>query len=97
MKCRENTSNDTKEVVTSVANEDSILCLWSSWGEWGECSTSCGEGVQTRFRVFLIGQHGREGRALDQDKCRGGDQETRSCVATDCPSGILHGYNPLFS
>ena len=91
MKCTVNTttSADTKQVKTDVPSQDSILCLWSSWGEWGECSTICGEGTQQRFRVFLIGQHGREGRSLDQDNCKGGDQETRPCVASDCPAGLF--------
>ena len=44
-------SNVTKEIMTS------INCLgdvyddnWITWGTWGECSTSCGSGKQTRWR-----------------------------------------------
>jgi len=66
--------------------QDSSLCLWSSWGEWGACSSTCGKGVQERFRVFLVGQHGREGRSLDEDKCMGGSHDTRSCTRSNCPA-----------
>ena len=63
----------------------SLLCLWSSWGDWGGCSVSCGGGSQQRFRVFLVGQGGREGRALDQDRCEGGETESRPCSQVKCP------------
>ena len=63
----------------------SLLCLWSSWGDWGGCSVSCGGGSQHRFRVFLVGQGGREGRALDQDRCEGGETESRPCRRAQCP------------
>ena len=66
-------------------SDSSLLCLWSSWGSWSSCSASCGEGRQERFRVFLVGQGGREGRALDQDKCQGGETESRDCRLEDCP------------
>ena len=44
--------------------------------------------MRERFRVFLVGQNGREGRSLDEDKCSGGSQETRACTTTDCPGGV---------
>ena len=81
--------------ISGAPIQDSSLCLWSSWGEWGACSSTCGKGVQERFRVFLVGQHGREGRSLDEDKCMGGSQETRSCTRSDCPEGKLSLILPL--
>jgi hypothetical protein len=71
-----------------LPDQNSFLCLWSSWGEWGGCSSTCGSGVRERFRVFLVGQNGREGRSLDEDNCSGGSQETRDCTTTDCPGGV---------
>ena len=75
-----------------LPDQNSFLCLWSSWGEWGGCSSTCGSGVKERFRVFLVGQNGREGRSLDEDKCAGGSQEARACTTTDCPGGECNLY-----
>ena len=25
-------------------------CEWSDWGSWGECSETCKEGVQNKYR-----------------------------------------------
>lgn len=72
--------------TSSLGLSSSLLCLWSSWGDWTGCSVSCGEGTQQRFRVFLVGQGGREGRALDQDRCEGGETESRACSEVQCPS-----------
>ena len=66
-------------------SDSSLLCLWSSWGAWGACSATCGPASQQRFRVFLVGQGGREGRALDQDRCEGGETESRPCREAGCP------------
>ena len=35
-----------------------------------------------------MGQNGREGISLDEDRCAGGSQETRACTTTDCPEVI---------
>ena len=77
----------------SGPGQNSILCLWSSWGQWGSCSSSCGSGTQSRFRVFLVGQGGREGRSLDEDKCDGGSQETRPCEIQSCPRNTSSSGN----
>ena len=74
-----------QEPCLTGPSQNSILCLWSSWGEWSSCSASCGSGSQTRFRVFLVGQGGREGRSFDEDKCDGGSEETRQCHSVTCP------------
>ena len=66
--------------------DNSILCLWSSWSSWSSCSVSCGHGTQQRFRVFLVGQTGREGRSFDEDKCSGDDHETQTCAGEECSS-----------
>ena len=76
-----------QEPCLTVPGDNSILCLWSSWSSWSSCSASCGAaGTQQRFRVFLVGQAGREGRSLDEDKCAGGAQENRTCHNEECPA-----------
>ena len=44
--------------------------------------------------MFLIGQGGREGRSLDEDKCDGDAEETRECQASQC-SDISQGVSVL--
>jgi len=29
-------------------------CIWNQWGEWTDCSTSCGKGKQTRLRQIAM-------------------------------------------
>ncbi|KAK7451361.1 hypothetical protein BaRGS_00039833, partial [Batillaria attramentaria] len=53
---------------------------WSSWGEFGTCSKSCGGGTQKRSRTCTNPQPGVGGR-----DCEGNSQETRVCNAQNCP------------
>ena len=46
----------------------SVEGVWSSWGVWGSCSTSCGQGLETRNR-----EHS------DGTPCSGSSSGTRSC------------------
>jgi hypothetical protein len=45
---------------------------WSSWSNWGECSTSCGPGTQARTR------------SCQGSGCAGAGEETRSCNHLSC-------------
>lgn len=47
---------------------------WSDFGDWSDCSTVCGDGIQTRFRTCPVGY-----------KCEGKDSETQSCNLKPCP------------
>lgn len=49
-------------------------CIWNHWGEWSDCSTSCGAGWQTRIRE--IAMLARDGGA----ECTGSINETVKCV-----------------
>ncbi|XP_022801334.1 mucin-like protein [Stylophora pistillata] len=53
---------------------------FTNWGPWGECSTSCGPGIQIRFRNFFYPPPINNG----QD-CEGPKNETRPCDLTPCP------------
>ena len=35
-------------------------CSWSQWGDWGQCSESCGNGFMERVRMNTAGQSGKE-------------------------------------
>jgi len=57
-----------------------VDCLLSSWGEWGECSSSC-DGVKQRSRQ--VKRYGRGGGAW----CHGALEETWPCHAgSDAPA-----------
>ena len=45
------------------------LTVWTSWSSWGQCSQTCGTGVQHRTRNCTKPQQG----------CDGSDTETRQC------------------
>ncbi|XP_013391772.1 A disintegrin and metalloproteinase with thrombospondin motifs adt-1 isoform X3 [Lingula anatina] len=51
---------------------------WANWLEWGQCSVTCGQGVQERQRFCA--------RAFPTLTCPGEDKETRTCSAGLCPS-----------
>ena len=46
--------------------------IWSDWTEWGRCSVSCNEGLQTR------------GRQCRQGTCLGPTTEQTVCNEADC-------------
>ena len=35
-------------------------CSWNQWGDWGQCSESCGNGFMERVRTNTAGQSGKE-------------------------------------
>jgi len=47
---------------------------WSSWDSWSPCSTTCGQGVSTRFRICT------------HDSCEGDATQQQSCFIEYCTS-----------
>ena len=45
-------------LATSVAKSPRLDCALSTWGEWSDCSQSCGGGVQKRHRSIVRMQEG---------------------------------------
>ena len=61
-------------------------CRWSSWGIWSSCSSSCGNGVQSRIRTIArTAKYGGE-------KCSGRKRGQRSCNQRKCPGMISKIY-----
>ena len=55
-----------------------VDCVWGSW-EIGECSLSCGGGIQTNTREpNITAAHGGE-------ECSGSSTVTESCNIQECP------------
>ncbi|ETN78905.1 thrombospondin type 1 domain protein [Necator americanus] len=56
----------------------SIKATWESWSAWSECSATCGESIQKRYRFC---ENPEPKRGVD---CVGEMIETRTCVVPDC-------------
>ncbi|XP_068790174.1 SCO-spondin-like [Struthio camelus] len=58
-------------------------CGWSRWSSWSQCSVTCGDGLQTRFRAPTSGSGAAE--------CRREQLESRGCAPGACPPLCPHG------
>ena len=58
-----------------------VNCAWEDFGEWSECSASCGGGTRTRTRVVSIPSEN------GGDECTGDATETENCETQECPAG----------
>ena len=56
-----------------------IDCKWSQWGEWPDCSHTCGGGLRSRSRRVLV-QAANGGQI-----CEGGEIDLEDCNTQDCP------------
>ncbi|XP_037308839.2 adhesion G protein-coupled receptor B1 isoform X2 [Pungitius pungitius] len=53
---------------------------WSVWGQWAECSSQCGGGIQTRTRTC-------QSPAEESYQCEGVLEEGRPCNSQPCNTG----------
>ncbi|XP_068426648.1 adhesion G protein-coupled receptor B1 isoform X6 [Clinocottus analis] len=53
---------------------------WSAWGQWAQCSSECGGGIQTRTRTC-------QSPPEDSYLCEGVLEEGRPCNAQPCSTG----------
>jgi hypothetical protein len=82
------------ETVSCNGTPCAVDCALGLWGEWGECSKSCGTGTHTRTRTIITAaQHG--------GKCE--SSESKSCMPGPCtmdtgaPRGTKFGIGDLES
>uniref|UniRef100_A0A3Q2CH68 SCO-spondin n=1 Tax=Cyprinodon variegatus TaxID=28743 RepID=A0A3Q2CH68_CYPVA len=52
---------------------------WSNWTPWGQCSVSCGAGLQSRYRFCSSPQQSGSGLP-----CLGSRREDRVCISSPC-------------
>ena len=52
--------------------------VWSKWGNWSECSVTCGGGIQDRSRTCTPPRHNGQW-------CEGNNTDVRICGRRPCP------------
>ena len=60
-------------------NWNQVDCIWDSWGVWGECSESCGDGIKTKTRSKTVSQ-------AYGGTCNGTNKIEEICNEGDCQS-----------
>ncbi|XP_039767398.1 spondin-1 isoform X2 [Ornithorhynchus anatinus] len=70
----------TEETEKCVVNEDCSpsSCLLTEWGEWDECSATCGIGLKKRHRMIKLSP-------ADGSMCKAETMETEKCMMPECP------------
>ncbi|NXI00962.1 SPON1 protein, partial [Pachycephala philippinensis] len=53
-------------------------CLVTEWGEWDECSASCGTGMKRRHRMIKM-------TPADGSMCKAETTEAEKCMMPECP------------
>lgn len=93
---------------TRVQQSTRCLCVsggWSVWGQWAQCSSDCGGGIQTRTRScqsppeesYLCEGVVEEGRPCNSQPCRGEILITPTTRALPDPSASLSSQSTSLS
>ncbi|XP_022803075.1 coadhesin-like [Stylophora pistillata] len=69
----------SKETQACNTHECPVNGGWSNWGDWGQCSASCGDGQHARSRTCTNPPPSGGGA-----QCSGDSQETRTCKNGPC-------------
>ncbi|CBY21222.1 unnamed protein product [Oikopleura dioica] len=75
--------NETQECFEGYCSGGSFSPEWASWGEWGECSTTCGPGLKSRRRTCTGDIVGSVSCPYDDE------QQTGKCEIHGCPQWSL--------
>jgi len=62
--------------------------VWSDWGGYGYCTTTCGNGTSTRSRTCNNPTPSAGGK-----RCKGINTDTQICKANSCPG--MYGCNVI--
>ncbi|KYN37274.1 Spondin-1 [Trachymyrmex septentrionalis] len=76
----EKTCDDSDDTLT-----DTEACEVSPWGEWSECSVTCGKGIKLRQRHF------RNEASAIANKCSTSLTSRRTCYSTQNPYCVNNG------
>ena len=78
-----------------------VDCVWSDWGSWGTCTSTCAGGQQSRIRTIVAdGQYG--GVNCSETACPIDNNPDANCVNqtqqcnenTTCPSNYQNIFEP---
>ena len=58
-----------------------VDCAWGDFGDWGDCSATCGDGERSRTRIIATPASGNGA------ECTGDATETETCNEGECPGG----------
>ncbi|RUS75554.1 hypothetical protein EGW08_016679, partial [Elysia chlorotica] len=72
--------NSIKDQMVTNICEGPTDGEWSEWGDWTECTKTCGGGVRSRERTCTNPAPDNGGQ-----ECEGGPQETSICNPDPCP------------
>ena len=72
-----NLSTYSKQIC-NISSFKSVDCTWGGWEPWGDCTKTCGGGVQLRTRLFFAGNSGK--------MCSGQSASMQECNQTPCPT-----------
>ena len=64
-----------------------INCKWGDFGNWTQCTKTCGSGTQTKSRAKI--QKAENGGA----ECEGSSSEVTTCEMTTCPGNWKMRYD----
>ena len=56
-----------------------VDCVWDDFGDWGDCSTTCGDGKRSRIRTISTPASG------NGEDCIGDATEQETCNDGECP------------
>merc|ERR1711988_368697 len=77
--CNDHNCPDTTTTTTTTTTVPKIDCQWSGWSKSGECSKSCGGGVQYFERIINVkSQNGGQ-------SCTGSRTKREYCNTQNCP------------
>ena len=70
-----------------------VNCIWSDWGNWTSCSSSCGGGNRTSKRKV------RQEAMYNGNNCLGNDTRIEACNNHLCPGkqSNLNKHNQNFA
>lgn len=69
----------TEETEKCTVNEECApnSCLMTEWGEWDECSATCGMGMKKRHRMVKMSP-------VDGSMCKSETSQTEKCMMPEC-------------
>eukprot|EP00747_Dinoflagellata_sp_TGD_P106715 gnl/TRDRNA2_/TRDRNA2_169931_c0_seq4.p1 gnl/TRDRNA2_/TRDRNA2_169931_c0~~gnl/TRDRNA2_/TRDRNA2_169931_c0_seq4.p1 ORF type:complete len:306 (+),score=38.64 gnl/TRDRNA2_/TRDRNA2_169931_c0_seq4:106-918(+) len=75
----EKSTEQEKTLQQEVQAVKPVDCQWDTWGDWDDCTTTCGGGKVTRSRGYKVEAQ------YDGKECDGDKEESKECNDHRCP------------